>query len=410
MLVLEIIIFAFPALCVGYNLYFCLAASLAKRQKANPQEVARYSRIAILVPAYKEDAIILSTVRNYESLQYPALSYDIVVIADSLQPATLLALQDTRARVIPVSFEKSTKAKSLNAAMDQLNDNYDIALICDADNLLHRDFLLRINHAFLNGTQVLQARRVAKNIDTPFAILDTANEIITNHIYRRGNSVLGLSASLIGSGMAFPYALLKAAIREVEATGGFDKVLQLVIADRKIFAAAPGIRPQPIKYLEEAIIYDEKVDNPAAFTNQRRRWLASQFKYLRRYWAKGWKALLQGNRDYFNLAVCQNLMPPRMLLLAAITVMPILYLIFQRFLFIPALYWIVLWLINALCLLLPIPRKFFSKYFVQALISLPRAMGIMIALVFRLKGADNTFIHTSHSKTTIDNPLLDAEG
>jgi hypothetical protein len=32
----------------------------------------------------------------------------------------------------------------------------------------------------------------------------------------------------------------------------------------------------------------------------------------------------------------------------------------------------------------------------------------MVALVFKLKGANKTFIHTQHTKTEIDNPLLDA--
>ncbi len=31
----------------------------------------------------------------------------------------------------------------------------------------------------------------------------------------------------------------------------------------------------------------------------------------------------------------------------------------------------------------------------------------MVAIMFRLKGANKTFIHTKHTKTGIDNPLLD---
>ncbi|NIG56312.1 glycosyltransferase family 2 protein [Chitinophaga sp. Cy-1792] len=408
MLVVEIVVFLFPALCVLYNLYFCLAASLEKKKKVDDWSQEAYGRIAVLVPAYKEDAIILATVANYEKLRYPRSSFDIVVIADSLQPATLEALAVTSAIVVPVSFEKSTKVRALNAAFQQLDNSYDMALICDADNLLDADFLLKINYAFRQGHMAVQARRVAKNIDTPFAILDTANEIISNHLYRKGSCALGLSSSLIGSGMAFQYQLIKTAMQEIDATGGFDKVLQLLMADGTVFKKV-GLKPQPIYYLEEALVFDEKVDNAAAFTNQRRRWLSSQYKYLFKYWHKGWYALKTGNMDYFNLFVCQNMMPPRMLLLTFVTLMPVLYFFLQHYLFIPYWYWLILWATNALTLLLPIPRLFYAKYFLKGLVSLPRAIGIMLALTFKLKGADNTFIHTSHSKTTVDNPLLDAE-
>jgi hypothetical protein len=60
----------------------------------------------------------------------------IVVIADSLQSATLSVLRELPIRVIDVSFESSTKVKSLNAALQALPDDYDYAVILDADNVM----------------------------------------------------------------------------------------------------------------------------------------------------------------------------------------------------------------------------------------------------------------------------------
>jgi len=406
--VIEAILFAIPALWVAYNLLFCMAASFSRKKQADYASPARYHRFAILVPAYREDAIILSTVQQHEALRYPREAFDIVVIADSLQPATMAVLAATSAIVVPVSFERSTKAKALNAAFAQLPESYDGAIISDADNLLDPDFLLKMNRAFLDGHQVIQARRVAKNIDSPFAILDTANEIIANHIYRKGSNALGLSSSVIGSGMVFHYRLIKHIMSQIDATGE-DKILQMMIAEKKVFREL-GLPAQPILYMEHALVFDEKIDNPAAFAKQRKRWLAAQYSYLWQYRANGWAALKQGNFDYLNLFVFHNLMPPRMLLLAYLTFMPVLCLVLGRYLTLPVTYWLVLWALNACSLLLPIPRRFFARYFVQAVLNLPRAIGIMLALLFRLKGAENTFIHTSHHKTAINNPLVDAEG
>lgn len=396
--VIEVILFSYLAGCILFNLVLSIAGRLQRKRTTPDQEAGLYARVAILIPAYKEDSIILSTVQSYDRLNYPAGMYEVVVIADSLQPDTLTQLSRAGATVIPVSFEKSTKAKSLNAAFAQLpEDAYDLALICDADNMLSPDFLLKVNSAFQNGEYAIQTQRVAKNLNTPFAVLDAANEIIANHLYRKGANALGLSSSVIGSGMAFQYPLIKGIMQEIEAIGGFDKVLQLMLVSKG----------HAIYYLEDAQVFDEKVEQPEAFENQRRRWLSSQLVYLRQYWKKGWKELFRGNVDYFNLAVCQNLLMPRLLLLVSVTVITVLYILLHHYLLLPAVWWVALWVCNFISLLLPVPVLFFRKYLLSALLGMPRAIFIMVSLLFRLKGANNRFIHTKHTKTGIDNPLLD---
>ncbi|HEY0611672.1 MAG TPA: glycosyltransferase family 2 protein [Chitinophaga sp.] len=401
--VIEVILLSYLAGCILYNLILSIAGRMQRKKNLQYLPAATegpYAKMAILIPAYKEDAIILSTAQSYTRLNYPSEQYEVVVIADSLQPETLQQLRQSGVTVVPVSFDKSTKAKSLNAAFAQLGDDYDLALICDADNMLAADFLLLVNQAFQAGEYAIQTQRVAKNLNTPFAVLDAANEIIANHIYRKGANALGLSSSVIGSGMAFHYPLIKNIMQEIDATGGFDKVLQLMVI-------AKG---HAIYYLEDAQVFDEKVEHAETFEHQRRRWLSSQLVYLRHYWKKGWRELFRGNIDYFNLSVCQNLLLPRLLLVVAVTVITALYIALHQYLLLPVAWWIALWVCNCISLLLPIPGRFFSRYLLTALLGLPRAAFIMVMLLFRLKGANNRFIHTKHTKTEIDNPLLDVAG
>ncbi len=396
---IEILLLTYLTGCVLYNLFFSIAGKFAPRPENKLTDPVKYSKVAILVPAYKEDAIILSVAQSYGRLNYPASAYSVWVIADSLQPETLQLLRSANVNVLPVSFEKSTKAKSLNAAFKQLDDSFDLVLISDADNVLEPDFLLKVNQAYLAGHQVIQAQRVAKNIETSFAVLDTANEIIANHIYRKGANAAGLSSSVIGSGMIFHYPLIRSVMEGIDATGGFDKVLQLEIVSRGYH----------IHYLESALIFDEKIENPEAFSNQRRRWISSQFLYFRQFWKPGVKMLFKGNIDYFNLSFCHNLMMPRMLLVAAITFFSALAGIFHSYLAVPFIYWAVLFALNAISLALPLPLEFYRRYLLTALLHLPRAIGIMVMLLFRIKGANKTFIHTQHHKTEIDNPLLNVD-
>lgn len=400
--VIEVVLFSYLAGCILYNLILSVAGRLQRKKSMGhlPAEESAFAKVAILIPAYKEDAIILSTAQSYTRLNYPSGQYEVIVIADSLQPETLQQLRQSGVTTVPVSFDKSTKAKSLNAAFAQLGDGYDLALICDADNMLSADFLLLVNQAFQAGEYAIQTQRVAKNLNTPFAVLDAANEIIANHLYRKGANALGLSSSVIGSGMAFHYPLIKGIMQEIDATGGFDKVLQLMVVEKG----------HAIYYLEDAQVFDEKVEHAATFEHQRRRWLSSQLVYLRHYWKKGWRELFRGNVDYFNLAVCQNLLLPRLLLVVCVTAITLLYLLLHNYLLLPLAWWAALWACNCISLLLPIPGRFFSRYLLTALLGLPRAAYIMITLLFRLKGANNRFIHTKHTKTEIDNPLLDVAG
>lgn len=390
--ILFLILLIYCSFSVVYFFIFSLAGALAKKIERLNYSVP-VNRIAILVPAYKEDGIILSTAKNLLNIDYPRNWYDVYIIADSFQPSTIQQLKELRLHVIEVSFENSTKTKSLNAALQAITKPYNIALICDADNLLSDDFLRQVNYEFVKGQKAVQGRRVAKNIDTDFAVLDGCSEAINNHIFRKGANALGLSSAVIGSGMAFEFNKLKNMLSEISAVSGFDKPLQLKIVES-------GIK---IKYLEDALIFDEKVDNSNAFKQQKKRWLLSQFTYLKEFFIPGCKQLLKGNFSYFNLAVLNNIVPPRVLLIFALAVLTVLTyffepgIIFRFFLGFSILYFIVL--------LMALPQQLIDIKLFKAVFQLPKAMFMMIASLFAIRKARNVFIHTIHTKTEITNPL-----
>ena len=124
------------------TLYILVFAVAGLFYKQPPYPVAaRFRKMAVLIPGYKEDGVIVEVARQALGQSYPAKSFDVVIIADSFQPETLARLREMPIKVIEVSFEKSTKAKALNKAMEQLGDDYDIAVVLDADNVMEDDFL-----------------------------------------------------------------------------------------------------------------------------------------------------------------------------------------------------------------------------------------------------------------------------
>ncbi|HVS97530.1 MAG TPA: glycosyltransferase family 2 protein [Puia sp.] len=385
--------FIYCAASVAYLFILSLSGRLFPRKRLDrlsPDPLKK--RIAVLVPAYKEDGIILSTARNLLAQEYPADRYRVFIIADSFQPETVSELRQLPLSVLEVSFDKSTKTKSLNEAFRRIGDPFDIALICDADNMLAPDFLQRVNAAFGAGARAVQGRRVAKNLDTPFAILDACSEAINNHIFRKGTYSLGLSSAVIGSGMAFEYDRVRRILGEISAVGGFDKILQLgVVSD--------GIR---IHYLEDALVFDEKVDSSHAFEQQRKRWVSSQFIYLRRFFALAFRQLFNGNLSYFNLAVLNNLVLPRAFLFVLLPLLTVAgFLIGRGHGFAAG----GLVLVYGSALLLGIPAAMYNRDLGLALLRLPKAVLVMAGTIFHIRKSNKTFIHTVHTKTEVSNTL-----
>jgi cellulose synthase/poly-beta-1,6-N-acetylglucosamine synthase-like glycosyltransferase len=390
-LVLQILLLALCSLGVLYLLPFALAGLFYKRHRQGAP--AQMARMAVLIPGYKEDEVIVDTAVSALQQDYPQDRFDVVIIADSFQPATLMALRTLKVKVIEVAFDKSTKAKALNKAMAQLEEVYDVAVVLDADNLMAPDFLKKVNAAFTGNTMAVQGHRVAKNQNNAMAVLDAVSEEINNHIFRKGHRVLGYSSAIIGSGMAFPYDYFKSLMAGVGAVGGFDKEIEL-----KMLKAG-----YKIEYLDDALVYDEKIQDRKGFQNQRRRWLSAQFLYFRQGIFGALKDLVvKGNLDYFDKTM-QFIQPPRVLLMAAILFFGTLFSLSNSWLNAPlglSVAWLVLATGCAATLAMSIPRSLYTKRTFRALGTLPGATMLMFWSLLRVRGANKTFLHTKHFSKT----------
>lgn len=390
------IINAVELMLIGYfgfaSIYIFLFAFAgvfkAKKKKAI---IHKKRKFAVLIPGYKEDNVIVEVARRALEQSYAEELFDVVIIADSFQEITLQKLRKLPIKLVEVSFDKSTKSKALNKAMEVIGDEYHVALILDADNIMEFDFIERVNESFNKGYKVVQGHRMAKNTNTPMAILDAISEEVNNHIFRKGHRVLGLSSALIGSGMAFDYHFFKTTMGKINAVGGFDKELELKLLRDK----------NQIEYLHEALVLDEKVQKSKVFANQRKRWLSAQFIYFKRFFVSGLKELfLRGNIDFAD-KVYQMVSPPRVLLLGIVVVITALYFILDisgltNGMLISAQYWYVVFAMTILAFVLAVPKKFYSKKTVHAVLTLPMAFALMFLSLFKLKGANKKFIHTQH--------------
>lgn len=385
---IEYLLYAYFTMSGLYVFVFSLAGHLYRKRIFKIDKES--GSMAILIPAYKEDAVIVEVAQSALKQQYASTKFDVVVIADSLKDKTIQNLKRLPVILVEVSFEHSTKSKALNAAMAALKKPYDHVIVLDADNIMEPEFLKKMNAAFNNGYHIVQGHRKAKNLNTAYAILDAASEEINNHIFRKGHRALGLSSGLIGSGMGFEYNVFKSVMKSINAVGGFDKELEFKFALKGI----------TIEYLQNTVLLDEKIQKSSDFSNQRRRWLATQFVYLKKYFVAGWKELLvKGNINFFD-KVWQMIIPPRLLLLGITGLISLIYGTLVFMLELRADVMLYLWLLNLSVIvsafLLGLPKSFYNINTLKALLSIPSAFFRMMLLLFKLKGANKEFIHTAH--------------
>lgn len=385
MWIFELLLLLYFGYVVAYTVTFALGGVFYKAPTGS--ESSKKSRFCVLIPSYKEDTVIIDSARRNLEQSYPHTHFDVVVIADSLKKETLDTLRNLPITVVPVSFENSTKVKALNKCLEQLSESYDYAVILDADNIMDPHFLELMNTMFNNHHfKVIQGQRKPKNNDNTLSYLDGLSEAINNHIYRQGTVALGMSASINGSGIAFDFNLLKQKLSTMNSVGGFDRELELLLLRE-------GTK---VYYYKNAIVYDEKVSQAQSFKNQRTRWIYSQYFYLRKYFAEGLKGLVRGDITFFNSSVLRNIQLPRLINLGLLSVITIVSFFIQSNLHFSATTWLFLWTANALGMLISIPKEFFTRDLLKAVVQLPLIFLQMITILFKLKGSNRKFIHTPH--------------
>jgi cellulose synthase/poly-beta-1,6-N-acetylglucosamine synthase-like glycosyltransferase len=383
-LFVTVVLLIYLAICTSYLSLFAIAGRIIKPIEISIKKEKPSYKILVLIPAYKEDNVIIEVARQALQQSYPQNLYEVAVICDSLKQETMMALRSLPITLLEVKFSNPTKAKAINSALQQFF-GYDLTVVLDADNIMDFYFLEKVSQAFTEGYTVVQGHRIAKNTNTSIALLDAISEEINNHIFRKGHCALSLSSALIGSAMAFDFQFFKQTMAKITAVSGFDKELELaILKDRRY-----------IYYAEDALVYDEKVQRIVDFKNQRTRWIAAQLNFLTNYFFTGIFQLVKGNVAYFD-KLFQFMLPPRLILLGLTIGTTLLLALLQHiplFIFSSAL--VLLLLVS---LFLSIPNALLKKMSWREVFAIPILFIQFIFSVFQIRKARYTFIHTPHGQ------------
>ena len=109
---------------VAYVLFFAVVSMTGKensKHKAgtDSNEIKAFQHsFLIIFPAYGEDSVIYQSVLTCLKQDYPSELFDIVVVSDHMKPETNAMLGKLPVKLMRPAFDKSSKAKALQFAIN----------------------------------------------------------------------------------------------------------------------------------------------------------------------------------------------------------------------------------------------------------------------------------------------------
>ena len=391
--IIEICLWLLLAASGAYILFFALVSLLWRKpishlssylenQVKSLHSGHNYSFL-VLYPAYNEDRVIVSSVQQFVGQYYPYDCFHVAVISDHMQPETNDRLRKLPITLLTPVFEKSSKAKAMQYAMDQIKEEYDYIVILDADNVVASNFLERLNEVCALGYKAIQCHRCAKNNDSNIAVLDGVSEEINNTIFRKAHNRIGLSSALIGSGMCFNFKWFKENVYKL-TTAGEDRELEALLLMQGVY----------IHYEETIPVYDEKVSNKDNFQKQRLRWMTAQLQSLLRMLPNIPQAIKTGNIDFVDKTIQQALIPRSMLMVLTFAMATLMTFLSQVW----CLKWWLLFLFVCLSLYIATPKALRSHSVLGKALSIPMLVWKMMLNMLKIDRKNTDFIHTEHGE------------
>ncbi len=275
--ILDLIMIPIQVLIVFYTLYYFVLAVFGMWKRKENKDYTPKNTFAVMVCAHNEAAVVGPLVDNLKILNYPDDLYDIFVVADNCSDETASIAKDRGATVYERHNEEEVgKGYAMGWMFDKIaamERKYDAIVIFDADNLVHPDFLLEMNHHLGKGEVVIQGYLNAKNpedtwISGTFAIAFW----MVNHMWHLAKYNLGLSTALGGTGMCIRSEIIQ------KYGWKCDGLTEDMEFSMKLLTH--GVKTS---WAHDAIVYDEKPLTFMQSWNQRKRWAQGHFECGERY-------------------------------------------------------------------------------------------------------------------------------
>jgi cellulose synthase/poly-beta-1,6-N-acetylglucosamine synthase-like glycosyltransferase len=231
-------------------------------------------RTAVLIPAHNESSGIAPTIAGLRAQLGPADR--LIVIADNCSDDTAAVARAAGAEAIErQDTTRRGKGFAIVFAVDHLAANPpEAVIIVDADCRISEGGLERLSREAVATNRPVQGEYVlaAPERPTPKGVISALAVLLRNRVRPLGMRRMGFPAHLTGSGMSFPWAILRAAPHP-----GGNLVEDLVMGIEFALAGHPPLHCRAVQVMSELPEGDDVA------LGQRRRWEHGQMATLLHY-------------------------------------------------------------------------------------------------------------------------------
>jgi cellulose synthase/poly-beta-1,6-N-acetylglucosamine synthase-like glycosyltransferase len=271
------IIWILSILFSAYGLYqVCIMLiGLIPQNHVHEPEKPKY-RFLVLIVARNEALVIGNLIDSLEKQNYPRELYEILVAPNNCSDNTASVAFEHGARILDCSERIRSKGEALSCAIRNIPSDltFDAYINFDADNVVHPDFLLQMNHALCHGATVAQGYRDSKNPhDTYNSGCWAINYWLGGRLFNHPRSLLKISSLLNGTGVMIRRSV-------IEKLGGWNTV---TLADDFELNVQCILAGEKVSWVPDAITYDEQSQTFGQTWKQRKRWLIGFIQTLAIY-------------------------------------------------------------------------------------------------------------------------------
>ena len=201
---IENILYILSMASLIYGIYFIITGLLAfiKMRKQVVRVYAPSRKLGVIIPCRNEEKVIGNLVESLKKQKYPKELYEIFVAPNNCSDKTEEVAKNKGATIIQCDIPIKSKGDVLKYSFSKLQDReFDAYVIFDADNVVHPNFLSRMNDALCAGYKVAQGYRDSKNPSDSW--LSGSYSIfywVQNFFFNKSRMRMNGSASLNGTG------------------------------------------------------------------------------------------------------------------------------------------------------------------------------------------------------------------
>ncbi|MEM4265297.1 MAG: glycosyltransferase family 2 protein [Thermoplasmata archaeon] len=279
MIVADPIGVAFSAISILITIlyvhYVYYAIKGFKKRKSSTH-AAPQKRFAILIPARNEQGVIADAVRSAIANDYPRNLYDVfIIVDDSNDPTAQIAEKEGAFVLVRGNSSQPGLGHVLEWAIPKLMEQkkYDAFVVLGADCTISKDYLRRMNNELVAGYKVVQGHLKSKNPKQDWVTKTIhADYTVRNRFFKQARVDNKLCVFIE------PGECISADILEKYGGWKFTSVAEDLEFTSQLACDGIGVR-----WVKDAIVYDEKPNSLGNALRQRKRWMKGHADVLTRY-------------------------------------------------------------------------------------------------------------------------------